>query len=100
MAADLCVLNTCTVTGEGDAKSRQLVRRLHRANPEAELVVATPTRSHDVDDRNYLLQGIAPVQSKSAPRAGKPAEPDEPAGAGDPKAAAPTAAGNAKGEVK
>src|SRR5919204_6944936 len=38
-AADLCVVNTCTVTAEGDAKSRQLVRRLHQANPRAEIVV-------------------------------------------------------------
>jgi threonylcarbamoyladenosine tRNA methylthiotransferase MtaB len=38
-APDLCVVNTCTVTGEGDAKSRQLVRRLHQANPRAALVV-------------------------------------------------------------
>src|SRR5580692_301448 len=37
--ADLCIVNTCTVTAEGDAKSRQLVRRLHQANPKAELVV-------------------------------------------------------------
>jgi len=37
--ADLCVLNTCTVTAEGDAKSRQLVRRLHQANPHATIVV-------------------------------------------------------------
>jgi len=38
-AADLCVVNTCTVTMEGDAKSRQLIRRLHQANPDAALVV-------------------------------------------------------------
>jgi threonylcarbamoyladenosine tRNA methylthiotransferase MtaB len=38
-SADLCVVNTCTVTHEGDAKSRQLVRRLHQANPEAAIVV-------------------------------------------------------------
>jgi threonylcarbamoyladenosine tRNA methylthiotransferase MtaB len=37
--ADLCVVNTCTVTMEGDAKSRQLVRRLHHANPGARIVV-------------------------------------------------------------
>jgi threonylcarbamoyladenosine tRNA methylthiotransferase MtaB len=37
--ADLCVLNTCTVTAEGDAKSRQLVRRLHQYNPGAAIVV-------------------------------------------------------------
>jgi threonylcarbamoyladenosine tRNA methylthiotransferase MtaB len=37
--ADVCVINTCTVTAEGDAKSRQLVRRLHQSNPGAAIVV-------------------------------------------------------------
>ncbi len=37
--AELCVVNTCTVTMEGDAKSRQTVRRLHQANPGARIVV-------------------------------------------------------------
>ena len=31
--ADLCIVNTCTVTHEGDAKGRQLIRRLHPAEP-------------------------------------------------------------------
>src|SRR5690242_7300762 len=38
-AADLCLVNTCTVTGEADAKGRQLIRRLAQANPGAALVV-------------------------------------------------------------
>lgn len=38
-SADVCVVNTCTVTSEGDAKSRQIVRRLHRDNPQARIVV-------------------------------------------------------------
>ncbi|MFO0869102.1 MAG: tRNA (N(6)-L-threonylcarbamoyladenosine(37)-C(2))-methylthiotransferase MtaB [Pirellulales bacterium] len=37
--ADLCVVNTCTVTAEGDAKSRQAIRRLARENPHARIVV-------------------------------------------------------------
>ncbi len=37
--ADLCVVNTCTVTAEGDAKSRQAIRRLARENPGARIVV-------------------------------------------------------------
>src|SRR5713101_4469961 len=37
--ADLCVVNTCTVTAEADAKGRQLIRRLHQSNPGAALVV-------------------------------------------------------------
>ena len=38
-AADLCVVNTCTVTAEGDSKSRQAIRRLARENPQARIVV-------------------------------------------------------------
>ncbi len=37
--AELCVVNTCTVTSEGDAKSRQAIRRLARRNPGAKIVV-------------------------------------------------------------
>src|SRR5262249_37355040 len=37
--AELCVVNTCTVTHEADAKGRQLIRRLAEANPGASLVV-------------------------------------------------------------
>ncbi len=39
-AADVYVVNTCTVTGTGDSKSLAEVRRCHRRNPEAEIVVA------------------------------------------------------------
>jgi len=37
--ADLCVVNTCTVTETGDSKSRQLIRRLARRNPDARTIV-------------------------------------------------------------
>ncbi|MEM9603617.1 MAG: tRNA (N(6)-L-threonylcarbamoyladenosine(37)-C(2))-methylthiotransferase MtaB [Pseudomonadota bacterium] len=37
--ADLTVLNTCAVTREAVRKSRQTLRRLHRANPNGKLVV-------------------------------------------------------------
>ncbi len=37
--ADLCVLNSCAVTGEAERQSRQLVRQMARANPAARLVV-------------------------------------------------------------
>ena len=39
VAADVYVVNTCTVTGTGDKKSMQLIRRCLRRNPQAELVV-------------------------------------------------------------
>ncbi|MGH8474322.1 MAG: tRNA (N(6)-L-threonylcarbamoyladenosine(37)-C(2))-methylthiotransferase MtaB [Methylococcales bacterium] len=38
--ADLIVLNTCAVTNEAERKSRQMIRRLNRANPGAKLVVS------------------------------------------------------------
>lgn len=38
-SAAMCLVNTCTVTHEGDAKSRQAIRRLARQNPGARLVV-------------------------------------------------------------
>ena len=37
--ADLVLVNTCTVTAEADAKSRQAVRRARRVSPTAEIVV-------------------------------------------------------------
>ncbi len=37
--ADLCVLNTCTVTGAAARKSRQIIRHLKRTNPGAAVVV-------------------------------------------------------------
>ena len=38
-AADVCVVNTCTVTATGDAKSRQIIRRLARENAGARIIV-------------------------------------------------------------
>ncbi|MFP6762629.1 MAG: tRNA (N(6)-L-threonylcarbamoyladenosine(37)-C(2))-methylthiotransferase MtaB [Planctomycetaceae bacterium] len=38
-AADLCIVNTCTVTGEADSKGRQLIRRLARNNPGTRTIV-------------------------------------------------------------
>jgi len=37
--ADVCVVNTCTVTGASDAKCRSSIRRLIRENPEARVAV-------------------------------------------------------------
>jgi len=37
--ADVCVVNSCTVTNVGDQKSRQLIHRLRRANPDSLLAV-------------------------------------------------------------
>src|SRR5262245_47049790 len=73
-AADLCVVNTCTVTHEGDAKSRQAIRRLHQASPRAAVVVmgCYATRAPDevrrlpgvarvVTDKGRLAEELAPL---------------------------------------
>ena len=38
-SADLCIVNTCTVTATGDSKSRQEIRKLSRANPGTRTIV-------------------------------------------------------------
>ena len=38
-SADLCVVNTCTVTNTGDSKSRQVIRQLSRQNPGTKTIV-------------------------------------------------------------
>ena len=37
--ADVYIINTCTVTSFSDFQSRQLIRRAHRANPQAKIIV-------------------------------------------------------------
>ena len=37
--ADLYLVNTCSVTATADQKSRSLVRKLHRVNPSAKIIV-------------------------------------------------------------
>lgn len=38
--ADFYLINTCTVTGTGDKKSRQIISRAHAKNPNAKIIVA------------------------------------------------------------
>ncbi len=37
--ADLVIVNTCTVTASADEDARQFIRRIHRLNPEARIIV-------------------------------------------------------------
>ncbi len=37
--ADICVINTCSVTEHADKKCRNLIRKLHRRNPQAIIAV-------------------------------------------------------------
>lgn len=37
--ADIYLVNTCSVTSTSDGKSRNLIRKVHRVNPEAKIIV-------------------------------------------------------------
>ena len=37
--ADVCIINTCTVTNAADQKARQVIRRAIRKNPDTEVLV-------------------------------------------------------------
>src|SRR4030095_6727888 len=37
--SDVVVINTCTVTNAADGEARQMIRRVHRENPAAKIVV-------------------------------------------------------------
>ncbi|MEM9412927.1 MAG: radical SAM protein, partial [Planctomycetota bacterium] len=58
--ADLCIVNTCTVTAEGDSKSRQIIRRMHRKNPDARIVVMGCYATRDPESVS-ALPGVAEV---------------------------------------
>jgi threonylcarbamoyladenosine tRNA methylthiotransferase MtaB len=56
-AADVYVINTCTVTNLGDRKSRQLIRRAGRTNPDA-LVVVTGCYAQTAPDEVLEVEGV------------------------------------------
>ncbi len=47
--ADLCLINTCSVTGEADREALQLLRRITRDNPAARLLVTGCLATRDPD---------------------------------------------------
>jgi len=58
--ADVYIINTCAVTARTDFQSRQLVRRAHRRNPEAAIVV-TGCYAQVFPDAAATLPGVALV---------------------------------------
>ncbi len=57
-AAELIVLNTCTVTGRADADARKLLRRLRAANPGARFVITGCLAERDAQ----ALEGLEGVE--------------------------------------
>ena len=54
--ADVYVINTCTVTGTGDQKSRQMIRRAAKQNPQAAIVVTGCLAQREAE--SLLLDGV------------------------------------------
>lgn len=52
--ADFIVINTCTVTNKADYKNRAAIRRAHRLNPLAKIVVTGCYATTDADDIRAL----------------------------------------------
>lgn len=64
--ADVYIINTCTVTHTGDAKSRQILRQARRMNPNA-LVVATGCYASIVRE-NMPVDGVLVVRNRDKDR--------------------------------
>lgn len=62
--ADLVILNTCTVTSAADDDVRQAVRRVHRENPSANIVV-TGCYAQRAPEELAALPGVAMVVGNS-----------------------------------
>jgi len=58
--ADVCLVNTCSVTEHSDKKCRNIIRKLHRVTPEAEIVV-TGCYAQLKRDEILELEGVAAV---------------------------------------
>lgn len=54
-AANLVVINSCAVTQDAARKSRQLIRRIHRDNPSAKLVVSGCYATLNEDEAAQLM---------------------------------------------
>ena len=70
--ADLCVVNTCTVTNQADADARRFIRRVARRNPGARIVVAgcsavlRASEYRAMDEVGEVVEGHDPVAVRAA----------------------------------
>ena len=84
-AADLYIINTCTVTGESDRKSGQTVRRAIKLNPDAIIIVCgcfsqvSPERASGINGVDCVLGSgkklMAADIAEELLKSGKPARP-------------------------
>jgi threonylcarbamoyladenosine tRNA methylthiotransferase MtaB len=57
---DLCIVNTCTVTAESEAKCRKIIRRLAKEHPQAEIIVLGCFAARSPEDA-AALPGVVEV---------------------------------------
>jgi threonylcarbamoyladenosine tRNA methylthiotransferase MtaB len=62
--ADLCLVNTCTVTDNADSRGRQVVRQLARDNPNCQTIVTGCYATHDPNSVARLPNVIEVVPDK------------------------------------
>jgi threonylcarbamoyladenosine tRNA methylthiotransferase MtaB len=64
-AADLYIVNTCSVTHRADTKSKEMLRKLKRNNPQAKVAaIGCCAQSHDTILKNLKLDYIIPQDKK------------------------------------
>ena len=63
-AAEIVVVNTCTVTASADAQARDAIRKLHVSNPRAR-VIATGCYAQRAPEELRQLPGVAWVVGNS-----------------------------------
>ena len=64
--ADVCVLNTCTVTNQADADARKMIRRIARERPKARIVVAGCSAVLRADEYRTMRGVISVVEGHDA----------------------------------
>jgi threonylcarbamoyladenosine tRNA methylthiotransferase MtaB len=62
--AEFVVLNTCTVTAAADSQTREAVRKIYRANPEARIIV-TGCYAQRAPEELAQMEGVACVVGNS-----------------------------------
>lgn len=78
--ADVCVVNTCTVTNQADAEARRFIRRVRRENSAARIVVAGCSAVLKAEDYRGMteveavVEGHDPTEVARASAPGKPVQ--------------------------
>jgi len=65
--ADVCIINTCTVTGKASMQSRQAIRRAMRAHPNAQILVTGCYAETDPDTVGAIVGRRGVVKQSQKP---------------------------------